>query len=179
MDREFMIGAAQSNINEIASGQIAVKKANSAAIRDYAQKMIQEHTKANQELADIAQSKGISLPSEGDSSNKTVISNLEKLSGSEFDRDYMKSQVDAHKKTASLISMYQSSGSDREMMSYATKNLPVVQIHLKMAQSMNSDSVSSSIDGSNLNTTNSNRTFTEGAVPSRSLSNSDLVKSLQ
>lgn len=134
-DREFIQKAGVGGMAEVELGQLAQTKASSADVKQFGQRMVEDHGKANQELQTIADSKSAKLPAELDKKHKSTMTKLQKLSGAEFDREYMKTMVSDHKDTVSLFEKQAKSGKDDALKSYAQQTLPALQDHLKMAQS--------------------------------------------
>jgi putative membrane protein len=96
--------------------------------------MAEDHAKANDELKQIASAKGAQVPAALDKSEQKEIQKLEKLSGSDFDREYMKRMVSDHKDDVSAFEKEAKSGKDAELKSFAQKTLPTLQEHMKLAQ---------------------------------------------
>ncbi|WP_232224109.1 DUF4142 domain-containing protein [Mastigocladopsis repens] len=136
VDREFMTKAAQSDQTEIQTSQLALKRSKNQSVRDYAQRMIQEHTNSSQQLTQIAQNKGVTLPKDVGKENKGLLTKLTKLNGTNFDRAYMQGQVQAHNKTLANYQNYLKQGQDPELTAFAGKIAPIVADHLQMAQNM-------------------------------------------
>jgi putative membrane protein len=136
-DKQFMMKAASGGIAEVELARLALKKSNSPEVKKHAQHMIDDHTKANDELKGIASSKGVSLPTEPDAKHKQVMTKLEGLSGDAFDKEYIKSAgVEAHKEMQALFKQQTNIGQDAEVKAFATKTLPVVEEHLTHSQKL-------------------------------------------
>uniref|UniRef100_B8HVN4 Outer membrane protein n=1 Tax=Cyanothece sp. (strain PCC 7425 / ATCC 29141) TaxID=395961 RepID=B8HVN4_CYAP4 len=135
-DQQFMIQAAQSDQFEIQSSQLALKRGSSPAVKDYAQRMIKEHTNSSQQLQQIAKQYGVTLPKDVGAENQPVLEKLSQLSGAEFDRSYMQAQVQAHAKTESRFKQYLQQGQNPQLKNFANQVLPVITAHLNTAQSM-------------------------------------------
>jgi len=138
-DQKFVTEAASGGMAEIEAGKLAQSKASAAPVKTFAQQMIADHTKANDQLRQIAVAKGITLPTMPDSSHSHDLEKAGKLQGADFDRGYMKMMVADHKKTVSLFEKEAKSGKDAELKSFAATMLPDLQKHLKMAQSTEGD----------------------------------------
>ena len=139
-DHKFVEQAAAGGMAEVEEGQLAQQKASSNDVKQFASQMVTDHTKANDELKQIAQSKGITLPSHPTRAEERSESGLKKLSGTEFDRHYVREQVADHQKTVALFQKQANSGEDPELKAFAQKTLPILQRHLQMAQSLASKS---------------------------------------
>jgi putative membrane protein len=134
-DRQFVMEAAMGGMAEVQAGQLAAQKAQNPQVRAFAQKMVDDHTKANGELMRLASARSITPPSELDRSHRSALDKLQKASGPDFDKAYMKQQVSDHEKTVSLFEKQAKRGSDPELKAWAAKMLPDLQSHLKMARS--------------------------------------------
>ena len=98
--------------------------------------MVDDHGKANDQLKQIASSKGVDLPSEPSPKNKATKDRLSKLSGQQFDKAYMTDMLQDHKKDVAAFQRESTSGRDQDVKSFATQTLPTLQDHLKDAQSI-------------------------------------------
>jgi putative membrane protein len=119
--QEFIKKAAIANMAEIQLGQLAGTKAESPEVKQFAQKMVDEHTKALDELKQAASASGATLPTELDKKHQKLHDKLSKLSGAEFDREYMDAMVDAHKDAAKLLEK-RSKDTERQSASTATSS---------------------------------------------------------
>ncbi|MGH9943034.1 MAG: DUF4142 domain-containing protein [Pyrinomonadaceae bacterium] len=136
-DRKFMMMAAAGGMAEVEMGKLALERATSADVKTYAQKMIDDHTKANEELMGIAQAKGVALPAGPDEKHMKMLEKMRQLSGAEFDRQYvMMAGHKDHEKMEKLFRDETRKGRDAEVKAFAAKTLPVVQEHLRLARDM-------------------------------------------
>jgi len=135
-DRQFMMKAAQGGIAEVKLGQLASKKAAMPEVKQFGQHMVQDHTQANQELKELAASKGVKLPKDVGPEHKKAASGLMRLSGAAFDRKYMGTMVEDHVKTVALFQKEAQNGKDAETKAWAAQKLPALQEHLRMAQGL-------------------------------------------
>jgi putative membrane protein len=136
--QDFVTEAAQSDMFEIQSSKMALKSAD-APTRDFAQKMIDDHTKTTAELKG-AVGKGeahATLPTAMSSSQQSMIAKLNDLHGADFDKQYHSDQVSAHKDALSLFQRYGKSGADGGLKGWAAATAPALEQHLEMAQSLN------------------------------------------
>ncbi len=134
LDKTFMKDTAQSNIGEMKYAPVVEKMAQRPESKQFAQKMVQDHTKAEQELKTLAASKAYSLPSDTDTSEKQVISRLSRESTGSFDAAYKHEMIRDHTGDIAKTRREISLGRDKDVKAYAQKLLPVLQDHLKMAQ---------------------------------------------
>ena len=132
-DRDFMMKAAQSDMAEIQGGQIAKEKASSDAVKKFADQMVTDHTKTSGQMKTIAASRSVALPTTPASKDERDLKKLATMSGTDFDRAYMASQVRAHRDAVALFQKEAKSGKDAELKAFAATTLPALQEHLKMA----------------------------------------------
>jgi putative membrane protein len=135
-DRLFTRLLAAGGMAEVQLGKLAGQQAQSRAVKDFAQQMVQDHTKANDELTTLAKAANIPLPTEPNPEHKAARSQLEKLRGKQFDIAYMQTQVQDHQKTTQLLEWIINSGQDGQIRSFAVALLPIVLHHLDLAQNV-------------------------------------------
>ena len=134
-DQKMMRDIAYSNISEIAAGKLAQQKSQSDDVKTFAQKMIDDHTKAQQELQTLADSKGVKLPTEPDAKHKALAKVMSGLKGDAFDKRYLKQGgLNDHENTHKLLARVQDKAKDADLKAYAAKTITVVDQHLTMAQ---------------------------------------------
>jgi len=136
-DEAFVTKAAKGGLAEVELGKLAAEKASSDEVKKFGQRMADDHSKANDELKTLAQSKKITLPSEIGAEEKALRDRLMKLSGPAFDQAYMKAMVSDHVKDVNEFKVESKSGKDPEVKAWAAKTLPTLEEHLKLARSTN------------------------------------------
>lgn len=134
-DRDFMTKAAAGGMAEVALGQLGQQKASADSVKEFGGHMVDDHTKANGELKAMADAKGVTLPAEPMPAQKSAMAKIDALSGPAFDSAFMKQMLADHKKTIALFEKC-AKGSDADVKAFATKTLPTLKAHLKMAQSV-------------------------------------------
>jgi putative membrane protein len=128
--KEFVKRAAQANLAEIKVSELAQSKAQSADVKQFAQQMITDHTKASAELSKIATAKGIKVPDDTDMMHKASMKMLQGKSGESFDKSYMEHMDKDHQKAIELFQSAASSADvDPELKAFASKTLPKLQEH--------------------------------------------------
>jgi putative membrane protein len=137
-DNTFAMKAAQANMAEVELGKLAQQKAMRDEVKQFGQRMVDDHSKSLDELKSIAMKNDITLPTEIDAEHKTLSEKLSKMSGAAFDREYMQAMVDGHRKVAADFRKESQSGSNADIKAYAAKTLPTIEEHLKHAQTINS-----------------------------------------
>ncbi|MFN2453408.1 MAG: DUF4142 domain-containing protein [Pyrinomonadaceae bacterium] len=136
-DAKFVMEAAMGGMAEVEAGRLALQRSSSDAVKQFAQQMIDDHTKANEELMQLASSKGMTPPTTLDAKHMAMMAKMQTLSGAEFDRAYIKqSGVKDHEKNAKVHERESTRGTDADLKAYAAKTLPIVQAHLQMARDM-------------------------------------------
>jgi putative membrane protein len=136
-DTRFMKEAAIGGMAEVEMGRLAAEKASSADVKQFGQRMVTDHGKANDELKSLAQQKNVTLPTELDAQHKATVARLSKLSGAAFDRAYMREMVTDHNKDVSAFKKQSTSASDADLKAWAGKTLPTLQEHQTMAKEIN------------------------------------------
>jgi putative membrane protein len=133
-DTAFVKKAAQGGLAEVELGQLATQKAASEDVKKFGQRMVDDHSKANDQLKQVAQQQHIDIPTELNAKDKATKAKLEKLSGEQFDRAYMKDMVQDHRKDVSEFERASKTAKDPAVKSFAEQTLPTLREHLKEAQ---------------------------------------------
>lgn len=125
----FVTKAANGGLFEVESSKVAVQKAQRDDVKSFAQQMVDDHGKANQELMAEAQQAGIQVPAKLDSAHQARLDKLNGASGAAFDRAYIAAQETAHREAVSLFRTYAKSGDNAGLKAFAGKTLPVIEGH--------------------------------------------------
>src|SRR5436305_2164503 len=133
-DSTFVKKAARGGLAEVELGKLATEKASSEEVKKFGQRMVDDHSKANEELKQLASSKNVNLPNEVSAKDKMTKERLSKLSGESFDRAYMQDMVKDHKKDVADFSRESNSAKDPDVKQFASKTLPTLKDHLKEAE---------------------------------------------
>ena len=134
-DRTFLQKAAQGGLAEVQLGQLATEKASSPEVKQFGQRMVDDHSKANDQLKQLAQEKGVSVPDKLDAKDAATKARLEKLSGKEFDRAYMHDMVMDHEKDVTEFKHEAKMAKDTQVKEFASQTVPTLEDHLKEAKS--------------------------------------------
>jgi len=146
-DQNIMREMAQSNLAEIETGKIALSQSKNDQVRNYAQKMIDDHQQSQKELEQLAQAKGVTLPTEPDKKHQAAAKKLSALEGEKFDKQYMKQGgLSDHRNTHRLLQRAQTRATDPDLKAMAAKMEPIVSQHLDLAQDVSG--ARSSVSGS-------------------------------
>jgi putative membrane protein len=132
-DKTWAMEVAQDGTAEVELGRLAAQKGQSPDVKRFGQRMVTDHSKAGAELKQIAAKKSITLPTEVKAEQKEAHDRLAKLSGAEFDREYMSLMAQDHDKAVSAFQEESTGGADAELKAFATKTLPTLQEHQRLA----------------------------------------------
>src|SRR3954464_10731463 len=136
-DNTFVTKAAQGGLAEVELGKLAVEKGSSDQVKQFGQRMVDDHGKANDELKTLAQQKNITVPTDMGAKEKALRDRLVKLSGAAFDRAYMSAMLSDHKKDVGEFRTESTSSKDADVKAFAAKTLPTLEQHLKLAEDAN------------------------------------------
>ena len=135
-DTDFATKAAQAGMAEISEGHSAEAKGQSAAVKAFGKKMVDEHTKAADELSNVAGKSGVKLPTTTSNDEKQVAEKLARLKGADFDKAYAEHAVKDHEDAVALFKNEASAGSDPGLKAFAQQTLPTLEEHLRMAKAL-------------------------------------------
>ena len=143
-DEKFVMEAGKGGMAEVELGRMAVDKASNDDVKKFGQRMVDDHSKAGDELKALAQSKHITVPSEIDPKDRALRERLMKLSGPAFDQAYMQAMVNDHVKDVGDFSTEARAGKDPDVKAWAGKTLPTLEEHLRLAREANRSAVGTS-----------------------------------
>jgi len=123
-------------LTEVALGKLAVEKGSSDAVKQFAQKMIDDHTKANDEMKQLTTGGGMTLPDALDSKHQSRVDKLARLSGAEFDKAYIKDQQNFHQQNVKEFQQEAQYGAVAQVKDLASKSLPALQQHVELAKDL-------------------------------------------
>jgi putative membrane protein len=133
-DQHFVMEAYEGGMAEVALGQLATEKASNPKVKEFGERMVTDHGKANDELKTLAASKHITLPTKLSAKDQATKDRLSKLSGSAFDHAYVNDMVKDHQADAAAFHKTATTAQDPDIKAWATKTGSVVDEHLEMAQ---------------------------------------------
>ena len=133
-DRDFVHDVAIANMAEIDLARLALQQSTNADVKKFAQMMIDDHTKAGDELKGIAQRKNFAWPAALPPDAVALKDKLSKLNGAAFDRAYIDEMVKGPTAVLAEVKKEAQSGSDPDVKAWATKASSSVQAHLTHAQ---------------------------------------------
>lgn len=135
-EQEFVTKAAQADRAEVELGRMALQKSNNPEIKQFAQRMIDDHSQNQQQVDSLAAK--LSINKQGLSAEQQQEADrLSRLSGDQFDRAYAKLMLEDHRKDVGEFQREQRTAKDSEVKSYIDQTLPVLQQHLQMAEKLN------------------------------------------
>jgi putative membrane protein len=132
-DQAFVDKAAQGGMAEVKLSKLAMDKGQSWEVKQFARKMVEDHTKANVELKQIADKKNLELPTKLDEQHEKAYDQLAKLEGANFDKEYMRVMAADHDDATKLFKEQAQRGQDPELKTFAMKMLPTIEKHDDLA----------------------------------------------
>jgi putative membrane protein len=136
-DKKFAKDAALGGMAEVELGKLATQKASRDDIKQFGQKIVDDHTKANDQLKELASKENIPIPDALDSKHQARIDKLSKLSGEDFDKAFVKDQLKDHQAEVRDFSAEAQSGTDANVKTFASNVLPTLQQHLEQVKDLN------------------------------------------
>lgn len=143
-DRRFLEDEAARNLYEQQVAQLAATRSSDPAIKDFASKMVEDHTAAHSELVQLASQLGVELPTEPSRAMRRDVDKLSKKSGAEFDREFVKMVgVKDHQKEIKRLQSASKDLKNSELKAWVDKTLPQLQQHLAAAEKLPQNTTSS------------------------------------
>jgi putative membrane protein len=158
-DQKFVMEAAMGGMAEVELGRLAAERGSSDDVKQFGQRMVDDHSRANSELMQLTTARGITSPTSLDAKHQAQMSKMAQLSGAAFDRAYAKEMLKDHQKDVSLFQKQSTSGADGDLRAFAAKTLPTLQEHLRMARELNGHGggmMNGNTNRSNANSSNAN-----------------------
>ena len=144
-DDKFAAEAASGGMAEVKLGELAQQKGTSDKVKGFGQKMVTDHSKAGDDLKQIAQQQGLSLPEEMSKHDQATYDRLSKLEGKQFDEAYARAMLTDHQTVVAAFEKEASSGKNEALKEFASRTLPTLKEHLKLAHEMARSSASASM----------------------------------
>ena len=135
-EKEFIAQAGESGLAEVRQSEVAQQRAQNAGVKSFAQRMIADHGRGNQELQQLATTKGAVLPTAINEQHQAAVSHLQGLEGAELDRMYMMHMADDHQKVVTLFENAERTVQDPDLKLWISKTLPLLREHLQHAQKL-------------------------------------------
>ena len=135
-DRNFMREAARGGVAEVQLGELAAQQGSRESVRAFGQRMVDDHSKAGEDLMQLAQNKGISLPTEMNDESRALYRRLRRLHGAAFDNAYIRAMREDHAKDVAAFRREANYGRDGDVRAFADRTLPIVRDHYKTIVAM-------------------------------------------
>lgn len=130
-DAEFAVKAADGGMMEVQLGELAQKNAANAQVKSFGKMMVDDHTKANNELKTLAAQKNITLPATLSNDNQKMYNDMMAMKGADFDKHYVDHMVDDHEDDVEMFRKASMNAADPEIKAFAAKTLPTLEMHLQ------------------------------------------------
>jgi len=134
--QDFATMAASSDMFEIESSQLALQKSQSDDLKQFAQQMIDDHTKASADLKAAAAQDGVTVPAAMTDKHASQVEMLKGVSGDAFDVAYAGAQLAAHQEGLDLMQSYAGNGESPALKAHAAKSAPIIEAHLRHVEAM-------------------------------------------
>ena len=132
--KAFLKKAAEINLAEVEMGKLAEQKGNNQAVKDFGKRMVDDHTKAQDQLEQIAKREGVILPTQPGAEANSLHQQLSGLSGAQFDQMYIQHMLSGHKGAIGIFENEIEHGRSAAIKGYAEATLPVIQDHIRIAE---------------------------------------------
>ena len=142
---EFVNKAANSDMFEVQSSQLALNKTQDNRVREFAQHMIQDHTQASEKLKAAAQ--GMTVPTSLDQEHAQMLQQLQQASGNDFTRSYVQMQFMGHQRAVALFDSYAQDGDNAQLKQFAQQTAPTLRTHLQQITQIRNDVLGSTGQG--------------------------------
>ena len=139
MDKMFVSKALQGGMTEVQLGQLTLQKSDNQQVKEFAQRMVNDHTKLGDQMKPVAQQLGVNVPDQPSKKDRQLIAKMQALSGSAYDQAYIKDMVKDHKQDLSEFQAEASSGHDQTVKDAAAQGSKIIAGHLQMAQQLAKD----------------------------------------
>jgi putative membrane protein len=133
-DRKFIEKTAQAGMAEVDAGKLAETRADGQEVKDFARRMVEDHARANEELKQLAASKGAGMPNDVDRKHHRIMDKLQHHTAAQFEREYLRNQVSDHKDVVRAFEKEAKGGGDADLRNWAAGKLPTLREHLRMAE---------------------------------------------
>lgn len=133
-DEDFIKDAVSGGLMEVELGRYAQQNAQNPRVRNFGAMMVRDHSKANDELKALLTQKNITVPATMDDKHHDKMTDIQKKTGADFDKDYMSEMVDDHDKDVDRFKKFAENGTDPELKSFAAKTLPILLMHQDSAK---------------------------------------------
>jgi putative membrane protein len=136
-DKMFVKKALEGGMAEVELGQLALQKSSNDDVKQFAQRMVDDHTKMGDQMKPIARQIGVKVPDGPSKKDQATMARLQALNGDAFDKAYMKDMVKDHKTDLNDFKTEAASGSNPQVKDAANQGSQIISQHLQMAQQIN------------------------------------------
>ncbi|MFL6301875.1 MAG: DUF4142 domain-containing protein [Terriglobales bacterium] len=143
-EKQLLQNIAAADKAEVQAGQLAQSNAASQKVKDFGQKLVDDHTQNSQQLQQLAQQKGVQLNDEVKPEDKAAADKLQSMKGAQFDKAFMQHEKQDHAKLLSQLKQQQDQIQDPDLKSFVSQTISAVQQHLDMTQGTKASSTSPS-----------------------------------
>lgn len=135
-DKQFMKTAMEGDMAEIQLSQLAQQKSSNDQVKQFAQRMVDDHTKLDAQIKPIATQAGLEAPVGVSAKHKAELTKLQALSGDKFDEEYVKAMVNDHREADQAFQSEGTNSKSQDLKSAVTQAQPIIADHLRMAQDL-------------------------------------------
>jgi putative membrane protein len=146
-DQDFLKEASTVNQKEIEFGRLGQRQASNDRVRQFAQKLIDDHTRAQDELTTLARSKNVQIASQLPQEHRQMVDKMNQMQGAEFDREFIKHMIQGHEQAIQKFDQHARTGEDAQLKAFAQRTLPILRNHLQTARDLQTN-----LEGSDLGT---------------------------
>jgi len=137
-DKDFVMKAASGGMHEVELGKLASKQATNEKVKAFGERMVKDHTKANEKLKSVAGEIGVKVDGKPMSEHQKHLDHFRDLKGADFDRQYVKHMVKDHEEDVALFKRASTEAKSKALASFAKETLPTLEEHLKMIKQIES-----------------------------------------
>lgn len=137
-DKMFAMTAARGGLAEVELSKLAAEKATDPDVKAFAQQMVDDHGKANEQLKGIAEKENLTLPESLDAKHQATYDSLKSKTGADFDKMYVEAMVKDHQQAVKAFQRESNNGKDEQLKGFASETLPTIQGHLEKIKGIQS-----------------------------------------
>ncbi len=131
-DKTFLMNSAEGSMAEITMSKLALQKSKNEDVKQYAQKMIDDHTTLMNNMKPIADKMGVQPPTKLNPSHQAEAARLKSMSGEKFDKEYITAMVGDHHKDLGEFTTEQNTTQDPDLKAAVTQGTPIIKMHVDM-----------------------------------------------
>jgi putative membrane protein len=136
-DQKFAKTAMEGGLAEVQLGQLAQQKASADDVKQFGQKMVDDHTRLNDQMKELAPALGVTPPTQLSAKHQALQTKLQGMSGDQFDKAYLKAMVSDHKKDSAEFKKEASTTQNAQLKTVAQQGSTVIDGHLQMVEQLN------------------------------------------